>query len=106
METTNLPKTADSSLARDWLNFARYHLGGRRSLLILAAAIVGGGLALNWSWLVAAGIAPLLIAILPCAVMCVLGLCMHKKGGGSCSGGPSSKAGSDARGSGDGPGER
>lgn len=84
MTATNSTKTAAGSLARDWLSAARYYLGRRRGLLILTAAVVVGGLALNWSWLVAAGIAPLLIGVLPCVAMCALGLCMHKVGGQSC----------------------
>jgi hypothetical protein len=46
---------------------------------------VGLGLALNWSWLVAIGVAPLLVALAPCAAMCALGLCMSRMGGKSCS---------------------
>ena len=38
---------------------------------------------MNWNWLVAAGLAPILIVILPCAVMCGLSLCMHKMSDGS-----------------------
>lgn len=57
---------------------------GRRGLLILAVLALAGGMALNWSWLVAAGIAPILIAALPCLVMCGLGLCMNKMTGGTC----------------------
>lgn len=64
---------------------ARYYLGGRRGLLILAGLAIAAGLALNWSWLVAVGIAPILIAILPCLAMCALGLCMSRAGGKSCS---------------------
>src|SRR5674476_1486478 len=75
--------TSDRSLARDVLDAARYHLGGRRTLFVLAAVLIVGGIALNWGWLVAAGLAPILIAILPCAVMCALGLCMHKIAGGA-----------------------
>jgi hypothetical protein len=52
-------------------------------LALLAVAIVGTGLALNWSWLVAAGIAPMLLALAPCAAMCALGLCMRNMGGES-----------------------
>lgn len=63
------------------------HIGGRRGLIVLAAGIAAGGMALNWGWLVAAGIAPILLAILPCAAMCTLGLCMNKTGGTSCSSG-------------------
>jgi hypothetical protein len=51
---------------------------------VLAVAIVGAGLALNWSWLVAAGIAPILLALAPCAAMCALGLCMSRMDGKSC----------------------
>jgi hypothetical protein len=43
------------------------------------------GAAFNWSWLVAVGIVPLLITLLPCAAMCALGLCMNRMMGGSCS---------------------
>jgi hypothetical protein len=78
-------QTAETSLMRDVLYAARYYLGGRRSLLILAGVALVGGLALNWSWLVAAGIAPLLIAALPCVAMCALGLCMSRMSGQSCS---------------------
>jgi hypothetical protein len=73
--------TSNKSLTRDLLYAAQYYLGRRRVLLFLAAIVIGGGLALKWDWLVAAGIAPILIALLPCAVMCALGMCMHKKSG-------------------------
>jgi hypothetical protein len=86
LETT---KPAETSLARDWINLGRYYvgryLGGRRGLIILTLTAVGIGLALNWSWLVAIGVAPLLVALAPCAVMCALGLCMSRMGGKSCS---------------------
>ena len=42
-----------------------------RTVLVTAAlAIVTVGLVMNWSALVAAGVAPLLISALPCAIMC------------------------------------
>lgn len=47
----------------------------RTWLLVGALALIAGA-ALNWSWLVAAGVAPLILAIAPCAVMCGLGFCM------------------------------
>lgn len=62
---------------------AGYYLGKPRVLMVMAAAVVAAGMALNWDRLVAAGIAPILIAVLPCAVMCALGLYMHKAAGGS-----------------------
>ncbi|OYV54022.1 MAG: hypothetical protein B7Z76_15750 [Acidiphilium sp. 20-67-58] len=57
---------------------------GRRRLLTSRVAIIGGltlaaggGLAVGgWGWLVAAGLAPLILAILPCALTCGLGLCV------------------------------
>lgn len=55
----------------------------RRGLLTIAGVAIVGGLGLNWSWLVAAGIAPVLLSLLPCATMCALGLCamqMSRKG--------------------------
>jgi hypothetical protein len=83
-------KSAETSLARDWINLGRYYvgryLGGRRGLVILAVTALGIDLALNWSWLVAIGVAPLLVALAPCAAMCALGLCMSRMGSGqSCS---------------------
>jgi hypothetical protein len=85
MSSPQIASATKPSLGRDWLDALRYWLRGRRgvAVLVVSAVVVGG--ALNWSWLVAAGIAPLLVAVLPCAAMCALGLCMHKIGGGSCS---------------------
>jgi hypothetical protein len=71
-------------LRQELLYALRYYLGGRRGLAVLAIAAVATGLAVNWGWLVAIGIAPLLVAALPCLAMCALGLCMVRKAGGSC----------------------
>lgn len=79
------------SLTRDILDYFWSRIGSRRGLLTLAAAGALAGIALNWSWLVAAGIAPILVAVLPCAVMCGLGLCMNRMTGGSCEGTPSDR---------------
>jgi hypothetical protein len=56
----------------------------RIALVTAGLAIVTAGIAANWSTLVAAGIAPLIISALPCAVMCALGLCMSGLGRRSC----------------------
>ena len=64
------------SLIRDRLSRVLSGLRGRRGLWLLAGLAIIVGLALNWGWLVAVGIAPLLIAALPCVAMCALGLCM------------------------------
>ncbi len=66
-----------------WRNYVPAILGalpsGRTRWLLLAAIVVAAGLALNWSWLVAIGVAPILITALPCLAMCALGLCMQHK---------------------------
>jgi YHS domain-containing protein len=79
---TNAPSTgtSDQSLTRDVLYAIRYYPGGPRTLIVLAVVLVLGGVALNWGWLVAAGLAPILIALLPCAAMCALGMCMAHHG--------------------------
>jgi cell division protein FtsL len=74
----------EPSLGRDLLLAARYYFPRRTVLLGIAGVAIVAGAALNWSWLVATGIAPLLITLLPCAVMCGLGLCAHRLVGGSC----------------------
>jgi hypothetical protein len=53
-------------------------------MFVLAASALGLGLMLNWSFLVAAGVAPLIISLLPCVAMCALGLCMNGARGRSC----------------------
>jgi len=70
-------------LWRDALHIARYYLSNRWVLLALGGAVLVAGAAFNWSWLVAVGIAPILVAVAPCAVMCALGLCSMKMTGGS-----------------------
>ncbi len=75
---TNVPvvRPAYSSMLRG-------ELGHRRTFLIAAGLTIAAAGALNWGWLVAIGIAPLILSVLPCVVMCGLGLCM-KGIGGSC----------------------
>jgi len=85
MSRIESPTAAETSLGRDVLHAVRYYLGGRRGLIALAAVVVIAGLAFNWSWLVAAGIAPLLLTALPCVAMCALGLCMSRMTGRQCS---------------------
>jgi hypothetical protein len=59
------------------------YLSIRWMLLAIGALVLIIGTTLNWGWLVAAGIAPILIAVAPCAIMCGLGLCAMKMMGGS-----------------------
>lgn len=60
----------------------------RRLLLVGAATVIGGGMALNWVWLTAIGLAPVLVSLAPCVAMCGLGLCMKGGSGKSCSKSP------------------
>jgi len=83
---TETKDTKQLSLPQSAWALLRHYLSNRKALAVLAVAVVGAGLALNWSWLVAAGVAPILLALAPCAAMCALGLCMNKTGGKSCSG--------------------
>lgn len=76
---------AELSLTQTVLGLFRHYLGGRRGLLVLAVAAVGLGIYFSWGWLAAVGLAPLLLAVAPCAAMCALGLCMNRGGGKSCS---------------------
>jgi hypothetical protein len=85
MSSPETAGTTEPSLARDWLSALRYWLRGPKSVAVLVVSALVVGAALNWSWLVAVGIAPLLLTVLPCALMCGLGLCMNKMTGSSCS---------------------
>ncbi len=78
MTSPHPTNSSETTLTQDLVNAVRYYLRGRRGLIIIATVTVIAGLALNWSWLVAAGIAPILLGVLPCLAMCALGLCMHR----------------------------
>jgi len=81
----NTTRAGAPSLTRATVDLALYYLGGRRGLILASVAAVGAALAFNWSWFVAVGVAPLLLAVAPCAAMCALGLCMNRSGSESCS---------------------
>lgn len=65
---------------RGALGYAQAFSRSRMGLLVLGGGALALAAGLNWGWLVAAGMAPILLAILPCAAMCALGLCMPGKG--------------------------
>jgi hypothetical protein len=93
----NMPDTtapAGSSLLGDWLYALRYWLGGRTGVIVSLVLLAALGLGLGWSWLVAVGIAPLLVAVLPCAAMCALGFCASRLGRRSCASEVDAKAAS------------
>ena len=47
----------------------------RRYIYIGIAIAAAAGLYFGWSWFVAIGISSLILSILPCLVMCALGIC-------------------------------
>lgn len=47
----------------------------RKHLMLLGGAVVVGGMAFNWSWLTAIGVAPILLALAPCGIICAFGFC-------------------------------
>jgi hypothetical protein len=83
--STESGKAGELTLTRTVAGLLGHYLGGRRGIILLAVAAAGAGLYLGWGWLAAVGIAPVLLALVPCAAMCALGLCMNKGGGKSCS---------------------
>jgi len=85
MSDSKTSPAAETSLGQDLWALLRHWLSGRRGLIALAAIALAVALPFGWGWLVAAGLAPLVIALLPCAAMCALGLCLGKRGTGECS---------------------
>lgn len=90
-------RTTEASSIRDLVEAARRRLLSRRGLLVLSGVLIVASLALGWNWLVAVGLAPLLLSALPCVAMCALGLCMQGMGGRSCSAKADPVPGIDAR---------
>lgn len=75
MTTSDPARPFQNSPASDVLSAVRYYLGKRFGLLAIAVLALGLGAYSSWGWLVAMGIAPLLLTFAPCAAMCALGLC-------------------------------
>ena len=70
---------SETSLSGDIGRYLRYQLRGRRGLIVASVGLALPALWFGWPWLVMAGIAPLIIAFAPCAIMCALGVCMMGK---------------------------
>src|SRR5260221_9724216 len=75
MTTTDPARPVQNSLTSELLSAARYYLGNRFGLLAIGALVLVVGAYSSWGWLVAVGIAPLLLTFAPCAAMCALGMC-------------------------------
>jgi hypothetical protein len=87
---------SETSLSGDIWRYARYQLRGRRGLIVAAIALGIPALWIGWPWLVVAGVAPLLIALAPCAIMCALGLCAMRAGANRAGADVASLDGDDA----------
>jgi hypothetical protein len=70
----------ETSLSADIVSYVRHQLRGRRGLIVAAVALAVAALWFGWPLLVAAGLAPLLLAFAPCAVMCAVGACAMRGG--------------------------
>lgn len=71
---------ARSHPAWRWLTFG-HRIGRRTGSVFWISAAVAIGLATSCSWLVAAGLSSLVLAVLPCAAMCAVGLCSGSRDG-------------------------
>jgi hypothetical protein len=79
--TTSQSTKSFNAIAASRIAIQRY--GSNKWFLLAATGLALVAIAaMNWSWLVAAGVASVLLGVLPCLVMCGLGLCMHKFVGG------------------------
>ena len=83
MTITNSAGSSPGSKIQAMLAAGRRHIGSRWGLLAIAGLALALGVVFKWNWLVAAGIAPVLLSLLPCAAMCALGFCMHRAVGAS-----------------------
>jgi hypothetical protein len=78
---TRKPEAAQSDSAATTAQRIRSWALSPQGLTITGIAAVVVGLTLSWSWVVALGVAPLILALGPCLVMCALGLCMDMRNG-------------------------
>ena len=78
MTISNQTDAQQSPKDQNLVGAIRRLVSGRRGMLVLGGLALAAGVAFKWNWLVAAGVAPLVIGLLPCAVMCALGVgCMY-----------------------------
>lgn len=80
MKRMQMIDNMDRPALRGVLGYVQAFSRSRIGLLVLGGGALALAAGLNWGWLVAAGIAPILLAIAPCAAMCALGLCMPGMG--------------------------
>jgi hypothetical protein len=80
------PDPARAGFARAMVRLYFSFFPWRPMLWTIGLASLAAGLAWQWNWLAAIGVAPLLISAAPCAAMCALGVCMSRVRGGACHG--------------------
>jgi hypothetical protein len=68
------------SFHRSLLSGAAVRALATPSLIALAIVATVAGLFFGWGWLVAIGLAPILVSLAPCLLMCALGICMARWG--------------------------
>lgn len=95
------PRSATAAPGRRLAGYVPPWLRSRRALVLGIVAVGVAALALGWPWVAAAGLAPLALTLLPCAMMCAVGLCMAGKDGnescGQQGGAPTAGAGPPRR---------
>jgi hypothetical protein len=74
------------ALWREWARLIMYRLRSPYGWVVASLAVGGAGLALGWEWLLAVGVLPVLLSVLPCLVMCAVGVCVMGKDKASCAG--------------------
>ena len=70
----------ETTLMQDIGSYLRHRLRGWRGAVLAAVILAVPALWVGWPWLVAAGLAPLILTVAPCALMCAAGLCMNRIG--------------------------
>ncbi len=85
MHTAEVVKapTAEGARRRSLADRLPRWLIGWRGLVILGILLVAAGLYAGWGWLAAVGLAPIILALAPCAAMCAIGACAMSRGGSS-----------------------
>ena len=71
---------APASLMQPAGGVLRSWISDRRVLAVAGLVVTGTGLGLGWDWLTAVGVAPIIVSVAPCLIMCALGLCMMGRG--------------------------
>jgi hypothetical protein len=71
-KAASAPSCCTPTAKARWLN--------SRNVVIGALVVAGAALYFGWEALVAAGVASVILGVLPCLAMCALGLCMGRSG--------------------------